>query len=120
MALDGRRFEVLVVDDGSSDDTALIAAGAGAQVVRQPYNKGNGAAVKAGIRAAQGDILVLMDGDGQHDAADILRLVAPIVEDGYDMVVGLESKAARNGTDNWPILFTIVWPPTWRDSPSRI
>ncbi len=95
MALDGRRFEVLVVDDGSSDDTALVAAGVGAQVVRQPYNKGNGAAVKAGIRAAQGDTVVLMDGDGQHDAADILRLVAPIVEDGYDMVVGARVKGSQ-------------------------
>lgn len=93
--LDGWPFEVLVVDDGSDDDTAAAAAQAGAQAIRQPYNKGNGAAVKAGIRAAQGDVIVLMDGDGQHDAADIPRLVAPIVEDGYDMVVGARVKGSQ-------------------------
>lgn len=95
LAMDERCVEVLVVDDGSTDDTASIATAAGAQVIRQPYNKGNGAAVKAGIRAAQGDIIVLMDGDGQHDAADIPRLVAPIVEDGYDMVVGARVKGSQ-------------------------
>jgi glycosyltransferase involved in cell wall biosynthesis len=61
-------------------------------VVRHPYNKGNGAAIKTGIRNAQGDVLVMMDADGQHDPADIGRLVAPIGE--YDMVVG-----ARQGAD---------------------
>ena len=94
-ALEDRRFEVLVVDDGSDDDTALIAAEAGARVIRQPYNKGNGAAVKAGIRAAQGKVIVLIDGDGQHDAADIPRLVAPIVEQGYDMVVGARVRGSQ-------------------------
>jgi glycosyltransferase involved in cell wall biosynthesis len=95
LATDERCVEVLVVDDGSTDDTASIAAAAGAQVIRQPYNKGNGAAVKAGIRAARGDIIVLMDGDGQHDAADIPRLAAPIIEDGYDMVVGARVKGSQ-------------------------
>ncbi|MFZ5917790.1 MAG: glycosyltransferase family 2 protein [Chloroflexota bacterium] len=94
-ALDGRRIEVLVVDDGSADGTADAAREAGARVLRQPYNKGNGAAVKAGIRAAQGDVIVLMDGDGQHDAADIPRLVAPIAEEGYDMVVGARVKGCQ-------------------------
>jgi glycosyltransferase involved in cell wall biosynthesis len=67
--------EVIVVDDGSTDDTAELAEKAGATVVRSPYNKGNGAAVKAGIRRATSDILVLMDGDGQHSPRDIVRLV---------------------------------------------
>lgn len=84
--------EILVIDDGSTDATDEAAMAAGARVIRHPYNKGNGAAVKTGIRAAQGEILVTMDADGQHDPADIERLVAPIGE--YDMVVG-----ARQGTD---------------------
>jgi glycosyltransferase involved in cell wall biosynthesis len=88
--------EILVVDDGSIDDTGAVAAAAGARVIRHPYNKGNGAAVKTGIRAARGEILVMMDADGQHDPAHIEQLAAPIGE--YDMVVG-----ARQGTDQqWP------------------
>ncbi len=58
--------EVLVVDDGSSDRTAERAAEAGARVIRHPYNKGNGAAVKTGIREARGDVVLLLDADGQH------------------------------------------------------
>ena len=79
-------FEVLVVDDGSTDDSAEKASAAGARVVRHVYNRGNGAAVKTGIRNARGDILVLMDGDGQHDPHEIAKLLEPM--DEYDMVVG--------------------------------
>ena len=78
--------EIIVVDDGSTDGTASEAAAAGARVVRHPYNKGNGAAVKTGIRQAAGDYVLIMDGDGQHNPADALRLVAPLGE--YDLVVG--------------------------------
>lgn len=80
------KIEIVVVDDGSEDDTAAQAERAGARVVRHPYTIGNGAAVKAGIRAAQGEKIVFMDGDGQHDSADI----APLLEQLslYDMVVG--------------------------------
>lgn len=88
--------EVLVVDDGSRDGTADKAAGAGATVVRHPYNKGNGAAIKTGIRSSRGDIIVMMDADGQHDPQDIARLVAPMNE-GYDMVVG----ARANKDQQW-------------------
>lgn len=79
-------YEVLVVDDGSTDDSAKEAAAAGARVVRHIYNRGNGAAIKTGIRSARGLILVLMDGDGQHDPAQIPSLLEHVGH--YDMVVG--------------------------------
>ena len=78
--------EVVVVDDGSSDGTADAASRAGARVVRHPYALGNGAAVKAGIRAAAGRTLVLMDADGQHRPEDVPRLLEALP--GYAMVVG--------------------------------
>lgn len=78
--------ELIVVDDGSEDKTAAEAAGAGAVICRHPYNIGNGAAIKSGIRSATGDILVFMDADGQHDPADIARLLEHFPQ--YDMVVG--------------------------------
>jgi glycosyltransferase involved in cell wall biosynthesis len=84
--------EVLVIDDGSSDQTSAEAASAGARVVRHPYNKGNGASVKTGIRNATGEYVVIVDGDGQHSAADALRLVTYLGE--YDLVVG-----ARTGSN---------------------
>jgi len=96
--------EVIVVDDGSTDSTADAAQEAGARVIRFPYNKGNGAAVKAGIRAAAGDIVVLMDGDGQHSAADIARLLEPM-EQGHDMCVGARTFGSQaglhRGIANW-------------------
>ena len=79
--------EVLVVDDGSTDDTAAIAELAGARVIHNRYSMGNGAAIKAGARSATGDVIVFMDADGQHDPNDIPRLMEKI-EDGYDMAVG--------------------------------
>src|SRR5690349_8895480 len=78
--------EILVVDDGSSDETGARAAAAGAQVVRHPYNKGNGAAVKTGIRRASGAFVLIVDADGQHRPADALRLVSGL--DAYELVVG--------------------------------
>jgi glycosyltransferase involved in cell wall biosynthesis len=78
--------ELIVVDDGSADQTASVARHAGARVITHPYNKGNGASVKTGIRDASGQSILIMDGDGQHTAADALRLVAFLGE--YDLVVG--------------------------------
>jgi glycosyltransferase involved in cell wall biosynthesis len=66
--------EVLVVDDGSGDATALKAEAAGARVIRHPYNKGNGAAVKTGIRNATGDFILIIDADGQHPPEDAVRI----------------------------------------------
>ncbi len=88
-------YEVLVIDDGSKDDTAEKARQAGAKVVSHPYNIGNGAAVKTGIRRARGKILVMMDGDGQHNPEDIPRLLEKM--ENFDMTVGArtgESDAA--------------------------
>jgi glycosyltransferase involved in cell wall biosynthesis len=79
-------YQVLVIDDGSEDRTADEARAAGADVCRHSYNIGNGAAVKTGIREAGGDIFVFIDGDGQHDPADIPRLLDCLPE--YDLVVG--------------------------------
>lgn len=78
--------EILVVDDGSSDATAPRAAHAGARVIRHPYNKGNGAAVKTGIRHAAGEFILILDADGQHRADDARRIAARLGE--YDLVVG--------------------------------
>ena len=84
--------EVIVVDDGSTDDTAEVSRQQGARVLCSPYPMGNGAAVKRGVRAAGGDVLVFMDADGQHDPAHIPVLLRKLGE-GYDMVV-----AARDGS----------------------
>jgi len=89
----GDHSEVLVVDDGCADQTADAAREAGARVVSHPYNIGNGAAIKTGIRHAKGEVLVLMDGDGQHQAEDIPRLLAEL--DRYDLVVGARSKDSQ-------------------------
>ncbi|NLI80852.1 MAG: glycosyltransferase family 2 protein [Deltaproteobacteria bacterium] len=91
--------EVIVVDDGSTDNTSRVAAEAGAMVIRHPYNIGNGAAVKRGIRVATGDVIVMMDGDGQHNPQDIPRFLEHMPH--YEMVVGArtaesEGKVHRN------------------------
>ncbi len=86
--------EVIVVDDGSTDDTAGISASAGATVVRHPYSKGNGAAIKTGARAARGDVIVFMDADGQHNPEDIQRLLAKMSR-GFDMVVGARQSGSQ-------------------------
>jgi glycosyltransferase involved in cell wall biosynthesis len=85
--------ELIVVDDGSTDDTAEVARSHGAKVLKAPYSMGNGAAIKRGARAASGEILVFMDADGQHDPAHIPTLLAKL-EEGHDMAVGARD---RNG-----------------------
>ena len=86
--------EVIVVDDGSDDETAQIAEQAGATVIRHPESLGNGAAVKSGARAARGEVLVFMDGDGQHDARELPRLLERL-EQGYQMVIGARDNGSH-------------------------
>jgi len=83
--------EIIVVDDGSADETAAQARAAGACVVRHPYNKGNGAAVKTGIRHARGEFVLIIDADGQHPPEDARRIAARLGD--FDLVIG-----ARNGS----------------------
>ena len=89
----GSWHEILVVDDGSTDDTGSRAAQAGARVIRHPYNKGNGAAVKTGIRQATGGVVLILDGDGQHRPSDAVRLIDGLRE--YDLVVGARSSSTQ-------------------------
>lgn len=86
--------EIIVVDDGSADDTRAVSERAGASVISHPYSMGNGAAIKTGARAATGDILVFMDADGQHAPADIQRLVERL-ESGFDLVVGARQSGSQ-------------------------
>lgn len=86
--------EIVVVDDGSDDTTGDIAEQAGAIVVRHPESLGNGAAVKSGARAAQGELLAFMDGDGQHSAHEIDRLIKKL-DQGYDMAIGARDSGSH-------------------------
>jgi glycosyltransferase involved in cell wall biosynthesis len=88
--------EIIVVDDGSEDQTEARAAAAGADVIRHPYNKGNGAAVKSGLRRASGDYVLIIDADGQHPPADAVRLVSHL--GAYDLVVGARSAQTQATT----------------------
>jgi len=92
-ALELAGAEVVVVDDGSTDGSAYTAMKTGATVIRHPYNVGNGAAIKSGIRAARGKFLVFMDGDGQHRPEDIPKLLSEA--ENYHMVVGARSKGSK-------------------------
>lgn len=96
--------EVIVVDDGSSDDTAAVATQTGANVIKHPYSMGNGAAIKSGARAARGDIVVCMDADNQHRPEVVPQLLERL-QNGYDMVVGQRGRGAQSsswrGFANW-------------------
>ena len=83
-------YEIIVVDDGSTDNTYKLASGTCVKVIRHPYNKGYGAALKTGIRNAETDVVLFMDADGQHKPSDIKELIQYIGE--YDMVVGARTK----------------------------
>ncbi len=86
--------ELIVVNDGSSDDTANVAEQAGATVITHAESLGNGAAVKAGARIANGEVLAMLDADGQHDPSDLKRLLAKL-EEGYDMAIGARNAGSH-------------------------
>jgi glycosyltransferase involved in cell wall biosynthesis len=92
--------EIIVVNDGSTDDSANVAEQAGARVINHPYSMGNGAAIKNGARAAKGDTLVFMDADGQHDPKDIDNLLAALVQ-GHEMVVGARQAHSQASIARW-------------------
>lgn len=88
--------EVIVVNDGSTDDTAAIGSAHGVRVISHPYPKGNGAAIKTGARAARGEVILFMDADGQHRPEDIPRLLEKL-DEGYDMAVGARVRDSHAG-----------------------
>ncbi|MFB6173235.1 MAG: glycosyltransferase family 2 protein [Halobacteriales archaeon] len=92
-ALPGDR--TLVVDDGSTDGTAAVAREEGARVIEHGENRGYVAALRTGFRAAEGDVLVTIDADGEHRPRDVERLVAPVREGDYDLVFGARDRLAR-------------------------
>lgn len=88
--------QIIVVSDGSTDSTNRVAQEFGAELVVHPYSKGNGASIKTGLRHANGDVVVCMDGDGQHRTEDIALLLEKLNEGpGYDMVVGARDHAGQ-------------------------
>lgn len=91
---DANGWEVIVVDDGSTDETAKVADQNGAKVIIHPYNRGYGSSLKTGIAAASGNFVVIMDSDGQHDPGDIPRLLEHI--DDYDVVIGERVKGSHH------------------------
>jgi len=104
--------EIIVVDDGSTDESASIARQAGAKVISHPYSMGNGAAIKSGARAASGDIFIFMDADGQHDPQDIERQLAEL-ERGHDMVVGARSANSQASFLRWCANSFYNWLSSW-------
>lgn len=88
--------EIIVVNDGSEDDSVAVCAEFSVRVISHPYPKGNGAAIKSGARAARGDVLVFMDADGQHKPEDVPALLAKF-DEGYDMVVGARQAGSQAG-----------------------
>jgi glycosyltransferase involved in cell wall biosynthesis len=95
----GDDWEILVIDDGSTDETSERASRPGVRVVKHPYNKGNGAAVKTGLREARGEQVCLMDADGQHDPSEVPKMLAALQT--YDLVIGTRTGHRSGGLLRW-------------------
>ena len=94
------QYQIIVVDDGSNDDTAKIALECHCEVVTHPYSVGNGGAIKSGARAAKGDVFIFMDADGQHQPQTLLPLLNKYRE-GFDMVVGARNRSSQANLFRW-------------------
>ena len=92
--------EIIVINDGSTDESASIVKESGALLISHPYSMGNGAAIKAGARAANGDIIITMDADGQHDPEEIPKLLKKM-DEGFEMVVGARTSQSQAGKRRW-------------------
>jgi glycosyltransferase involved in cell wall biosynthesis len=106
LKLRAQQWQVLVVDDGSSDATASLAEAAGATVVRHAHNSGKAAAVRTAFdyaREQDAEVLVLLDGDSQHDPSDVSRLAAPVLSGEADMVVGSRFAGVRSRIPRWRV-----------------
>ena len=100
-------YEVIVVDDGSSDRTSEILEARGIPVIRHPYNLGYGAALKTGIRRARCELVAMMDADGQHRLADVAALAARLEE--YQMVVGARTRESQTSPLRKPFKVVLGW-----------
>jgi len=105
----GKKIEILVIDDGSNDETAVLAQESGARVIRHLRNKGYGASLKTGIRNAHGQSVLFMDADGQHCAADALKLVAAAEASQADMIVGQRSQLVHSPFWRMPGKWLLGW-----------
>ncbi len=108
----GGPAEIIVVDDGSTDDTRDVCAKNGVRVISHPYGSGNGAAVKSGARAARGEVLAFMDADGQHDPELLPQLLAKL-EEGYDMAIGARTAADHAGVHRFAANAFYNWFASW-------
>lgn len=93
--------EIIIVNDGSDDDTSALCLTNRVKEVKHPYSKGNGAAIKSGARAAKGEVIVFLDADGQHQPKYIERLLDRL-DEGFDLVVGARrSRTSQAGLGRW-------------------
>ena len=107
-----REVEIIVVNDGSTDETREVCAAHGVRMLTHPYSSGNGAAVKTGARAARGEVLAFMDADGQHDPELIPGLLAKL-DEGFDMVIGARTADAHAGAHRFAANTFYNWFASW-------
>lgn len=106
------KTEIIVVNDGSTDNTSDICASYGVKELYHPYSQGNGASIKAGAREAKTDFILFMDGDGQHRVEDIKVLWSKLAQ-GYDMVVGARERSGQANKRRWAANSIYNWLASW-------